>query len=117
MVTSFSVVFQNFCFAAMRSGAIPMVARFERIVHHKSEIFVVKQAIIEHLSIPWFEDAQFLHFAGHQDHWENKEGESILTRHGAQWQEPLLKMCSQASFLSGAMTQILVVSEKNPRDH
>jgi hypothetical protein len=84
MVTSFGVMFQNFCFATMGPWTIPMVARFERIVHHKSEILVVEQAVIEHLSVPWFKHAQLLDLTRHQDHWKNEERESILTRHGSQ---------------------------------
>ena len=33
---------KNFCLAAMGSWTIPVVAWFEGIIHHKSEIFVVK---------------------------------------------------------------------------
>jgi hypothetical protein len=42
MVAPFGVMLKNFCLAAVGSWTIPVVAWFEGIIHHKSEIFVVK---------------------------------------------------------------------------
>ena len=85
MIDAPCFMIDNDGFTTVASGSIPAVGWLKRVVHDQSEGALIKDTGVEHLSIPWFKDSQFLKFSGKQDHGQDEEREgssSMLSPHG-----------------------------------
>jgi hypothetical protein len=87
-------VVENDGLASVPARAVPTIGWFERVVHDQPKRKVVENAGVKHLSVPWFEHAQFLNFSGEEYHGQNKERECFFV-HVVMMARRHLNMCSQ----------------------
>ena len=55
-------------FTPVSARPIPFVGWFKGVVHHQAKRTFVEEARVQHLSVSWFKDAEFLDFTWKENH-------------------------------------------------